>query len=229
MKAYKAVLIILGIILVDQVLKIYVKTHFAMEESYPLTGWFRLLFVENEGMAFSMKFPGVWGKLLLSTFRLLAAAGGIWYIRKLIKDNAHWGFITAASMILAGAVGNMIDGCFYGVIFSASTPYQVAEFMPAGGGYTGFMQGHVVDMLKFTFYQGILPEWVPFMGGKYWEFFAPIFNVADAAITTGVFIILIFQGVFFKEEKKEEEKEVPVDKQLKDDGSLDMPPAESEA
>lgn len=217
MKGYKAVLLILIIILVDQFSKVYVKTHFALEESYTVTSWFRLLFVENAGMAFGMKFPGVWGKLLLSTFRLLAAGLGIWYIRKLVKDKAHWGFITAASMILAGAIGNMIDGSFYGIIFSESSPYQVAQIFPKDGGYAGLMQGHVVDMLKFTFYQGVLPQWVPFWGGTYFDFFAPIFNIADSAITVGVFIILIFQGVFFKEDEKKEE--VNPDKQLIDDGN----------
>lgn len=202
MKAYKAAILIIVILLIDQVIKIWVKTHMVLGQEFIITNWFRIHFTENPGMAFGMVLPGVWGKLFLSAFRLVAVAGGIWYLGKVIKEGAHWGFVTAVSMILAGAIGNMIDGTFYGVIFSESYT-QVAQFMPEGGGYSGWMQGLVVDMLWFPLYHGFFPEWVPIWGGDYFEFFRFIFNIADASITIGVVIILLFQGVFFAHEAED--------------------------
>ncbi len=198
MKGYKAAIIILSIILIDQATKIWVKSNMMLSQEYIITDWFRIHFTENPGMAFGMMLPGVWGKLFLSIFRLFAVVGGVWYLRKIIYEKAHWAFVTAASMVLAGAMGNMIDGTFYGVIFSESH-HQVAQLFPAEGGYSGWMQGLVVDMLWFPLFHGFWPEWVPFVGGDYFEFFRFIFNIADAAITTGVIIILLFQGVFFKD------------------------------
>lgn len=198
MKGYKAAIIILSIILIDQATKIWVKSNMMLSQEYIITDWFRIHFTENPGMAFGMMLPGVWGKLFLSIFRLFAVVGGVWYLRKIIYEKAHWAFVTAASMVLAGAMGNMIDGTFYGVIFSESH-HQVARLFPAEGGYSGWMQGLVVDMLWFPLFHGFWPEWVPFVGGDYFEFFRFIFNIADAAITTGVIIILLFQGVFFKD------------------------------
>jgi len=202
MKGYKAAIIILSIILIDQATKIWVKSNMMLSQEYIITDWFRIHFTENPGMAFGMMLPGVWGKLFLSIFRLFAVVGGVWYLRKIIYEKAHWGFVTAASMVLAGAMGNMIDGTFYGVIFSESH-HQVAQLFPAEGGYSGWMQGLVVDMLWFPLFHGFWPEWVPFVGGDYFEFFRFIFNIADAAITTGVIIILLFQGVFFKDNPEE--------------------------
>jgi signal peptidase II len=198
MKGYKAAIIIVSIILIDQATKIWVKSNMMLSQEYIITDWFRIHFTENPGMAFGMMLPGVWGKLFLSIFRLFAVVGGVWYLRKIIYEKAHWAFVTAASMVLAGAMGNMIDGTFYGVIFSESH-HQVAQLFPAEGGYSGWMQGLVVDMLWFPLFHGFWPEWVPFVGGDYFEFFRFIFNIADAAITTGVIIILLFQGVFFKD------------------------------
>ncbi len=203
MKPYKVFLIILAVLILDQAVKIWVKMHMVMGEELVVTNWFRMHFTENPGMAFGMVLPGVWGKLFLSTFRLAAVAGGIWYILHLLKTKAHWGFVTACSMILAGAIGNMIDGAFYGMIFSESYG-RVAEVFPKGGGYAGFLQGHVVDMLWFPLYHGFFPSWLPFWGGEYFEFFRPVFNVADSSITTGVFIILAFQKYFFVEETSNE-------------------------
>jgi signal peptidase II len=202
MKGYKAAIIILSIILIDQATKIWVKSNMMLSQEYIITDWFRIHFTENPGMAFGMMLPGVWGKLFLSIFRLFAVVGGVWYLRKIIYEKAHWAFVTAASMVLAGAMGNMIDGTFYGVIFSESH-HQVAQLFPAEGGYSGWMQGLVVDMLWFPLFHGFWPEWVPFVGGDYFEFFRFIFNIADAAITTGVIIILLFQGVFFKDNPEE--------------------------
>lgn len=208
MKPYKAALIIIVVILLDQALKIWVKTNMMIcygcpQGEFKVLGldWFRIHFTENPGMAFGMVLPGVFGKLFLSVFRLVAVTGGIWYLRKIIKENAHWGFVTAVSLILAGAIGNMIDGTFYGVIFSDSN-FKVAEVFPHSGGYAGWMQGLVVDMLWFPLFQGYFPDWVPFWGGQHFEFFRFIFNIADAAITTGVFIILIFQKWFFVEKEE---------------------------
>ena len=144
--------------------------------------------------------------MFLSVFRLVAVIGGGWYLVHLIRTKAHWGFITACSLILAGAIGNMIDGAFYGMMFSDSNGGQVAQMFPKGGGYAGFMQGQVVDMLWFPLVHGFFPHWVPIWGGEYFEFFRPVFNVADSAITSGVFVILIFQKYFFVEEVKQEDK-----------------------
>jgi len=203
MKPYKAFLIILAVLIVDQAVKIWVKTHMVMGEEIMIANWWRLHFTENPGMAFGMVLPGVWGKLFLSTFRLAAVAGGIWYVLHLLKTKAHWGFVTACSMILAGAIGNMIDGAFYGMVFSDSYG-KVAEFLPKGGGYAGFLHGQVVDMMWFPMFHGFFPNWMPFWGGEYFEFFRPVFNIADSAITSGVFIILLFQQYFFVEESSKD-------------------------
>jgi signal peptidase II len=192
---------VLFIILFDQALKIWVKTNMMLGQEFVIANWFRIHFTENPGMAFGMVLPGVWGKLFLSGFRLVAVIGGIWYLTRIIKEKAHWGFTLAVSMILAGAIGNMIDGTFYGVIFSDSY-HGVAKVFPAEGGYSGWMQGLVVDMLWFPLFHGFFPNWLPIWGGEYFEFFRFIFNIADAAITVGVFIILIFQKQFFAHENE---------------------------
>lgn len=202
MKTYKPFLLILFILLVDQGSKIWVKTHMALYQNETITNWFHIYFVENEGMAFGMVLPGLLGKLFLSGFRLIAVFGGAWYLRKLVIEKKHWGFITAVSMVLAGAIGNMIDGTFYGLIFTDSH-YRVAEMFPKGGGYGQFLTGKVVDMLHFPLINGTFPTWFPIWSGEQFTFFSPIFNVADAAITTGVFAILIFQGSFFVEQDAE--------------------------
>ena len=167
-----------------------------LEDQIMITHWFRIHFVENTGMAFSMELPGRWGPILLRIFRLTAVIAGIFYIKDLFSKKPHWGFVTACCIILAGAVGNLIDGAFYGFLFSDSFG-KVAQFLPKGGGYAGFMQGDVVDMLRFPLYHGILPNWVPFWGGQYFEFFNAIFNISDAAIFIGVMLIIIFQKQFF--------------------------------
>ncbi len=206
MKSYKVILIILAVLVVDQAVKIWAKTHMLMGEEIVITNWWRLHFTENPGMAFGMVLPGVSGKLFLSIFRLAAVIGGGWYVVHLLRTKAHWGFVVACSLILAGAIGNMIDGAFYGLMFSDSYGGSVAQLFPKGGGYAGFLQGHVVDMMWFPLFHGFFPSWVPIWGGEYFEFFRPVFNVADSAITSGVFVILVFQKYFFVEETENEQE-----------------------
>ena len=201
MKPYKVFLIIICILILDQSLKFWVKTHMLMGEERIITNWFRLHFTENPGMAYGLVLPGVWGKLLLSLFRLAATIGGGWYITHLLKQRAHWGFVAACSMILAGAIGNMLDGAFYGLIFDDSFG-KVATLFPKGGGYAGFLHGHVVDMLWFPLFHGFFPDWVPVWGNEYFEFFRPVFNIADTSITLGVITIIAFQRTFFREEQQ---------------------------
>ncbi len=201
MKGRNVFLIICLVVIADQVLKIYVKTHFHAGESHAIVGsWFQLYFIENEGMAYGWKFGGEWGKLLLTLFRLAAVIFGVFYIRKIIQQKYHPGFIICAALIFAGALGNLIDSMFYGMIFQDSSPfsYNVAQIFPAHG-YAGFLHGKVVDMLYFPIIQNAhFPAWVPFWGGEDFIFFRPIFNLSDAAISTGIITILIFQKRYFK-------------------------------
>ena len=157
----------------------------------------QIYFVENEGMAMGMKFGGDWGKMILTLFRLVAVLFGVYYIRKIATRGDHWGFVTCAALIFAGALGNLIDSLFYGLIFERSTYEHVARLFPAHG-YAGFLQGQVVDMLYFPMIRTHLPGWVPFFGGKEFEFFADIFNIADASISVGVICILVFRQRFLR-------------------------------
>lgn len=197
-----ALAVIFGVLVADQVIKIYVKTHFYLGEEYTILPWFRIHFTENAGMAFGYEFGGTWGKLLLSLFRIGAAVFGVWYLRDIIRKKMHPGYIAAIGFIFAGAVGNIIDSMFYGVCFTDSA-MGPALFMPAEGGYESFLHGRVVDMFYFPLAEGKFPGWVPFWGNEHFIFFRPVFNLADAAITTGVLIILLFQKKFFKPEVKE--------------------------
>jgi signal peptidase II len=203
---------VLLIIAADQTLKIWVKTHmplshptdFYLAPVTPYDNGIHLLgdkaqiyFVENEGMAMGMKFGGDWGKMILTLFRLVAVLFGVYYIRKIATRGDHWGFVTCAALIFAGALGNLIDSLFYGLIFERTTYEHVARLFPAHG-YTGFLQGQVVDMLYFPMIRTHFPGWVPFFGGKEFEFFADIFNIADASISVGVICILVFRQRFFR-------------------------------
>lgn len=199
-----------SLIIIDQIVKIYVKTHMYMGEDIPLIGeWCRLHFVENQGFAFGMSFGGKIGKIGLSLFRLLAAGGILWFILHSIKKGTRTPFVICLSLILVGAVGNIIDSCFYGLIFNESI-YNLAQLFPAEGGYAPFLQGRVVDMFYFPIIDSTWPEWVPIKGGQPLVFFNAIFNVADAAITVGA-IWLIIDQLFFSTKKSEEtETEQPV-------------------
>ena len=167
-------------------------------EEYKILDWFYIHFTENNGMAFGMEFGGNWGKVLLSLFRIVFVGFIISYILKLIRKNADKILITSSSLILAGALGNIVDGVFYGVLFSESY-HQLASFLPEGGGYAPLFFGKVVDMFYFPIFKGYLPEWIPFWGGDYFVFFRPVFNIADAAISIGVGLIIIFQKRVMKE------------------------------
>ncbi|HJV20071.1 MAG TPA: lipoprotein signal peptidase [Sediminibacterium sp.] len=201
MKAKQVVLLILAVIFIDQASKFYIKlNYFAGEEHLVLGTWFRLHFVENEGMAWGWKFGGGFGKIALTLFRLVAVIWGSFLLRDFIRRKYHRGFIVCASLIYAGALGNLIDSLFYGLIFEYSNPFtqNVATLLPATGGYAGFLHGKVVDMLYFPIITNAhYPAWVPFVGGEEFEFFRPVFNIADAAISAGVIAILIFQNKFF--------------------------------
>ncbi len=208
-KGYLVALLVLVVLIIDQASKFYIKTHFEYNEDVLMFGqnWARLHFVENEGMAFGITFDWLYGKLLLSLFRIVMVAGLVYYIRALIQAKVPTGFVLSVGLITAGALGNIIDSAFYGMIFSSS-PYHggLAEVVPFGQGYGTFLHGKVVDMLYFPMKYFEMPEW---LGGGSWLFFSPIFNVADASITSGVLSILLFQRKFFKEGYGEVQAVVP--------------------
>ena len=196
-----AVLVIL-IIFLDQWSKIWVKTHMMIGESFPLfkgIDWFQIHFIENNGMAFGWEISeSIWGKLFLSCFRLIAIGGFVYWIYKLAIDTSKsLGLVVCVSLLLAGALGNLLDSLFYGLIFNESFG-QIAVLYPENGGYAPFLRGKVVDMLYFPLFDGYFPENIPFIGGGYYSFFNAIFNIADASISTGAITLLIFQKKFFK-------------------------------
>ncbi len=209
-QGYKVAILIFLVLLIDQSLKIYIKTHFEYNEDYAILGldWARLHFVENEGMAFGITFDWAYGKLILSLFRILMVAGLIWYMRMLMAAKAPKGFVYSVGLITAGALGNIIDSAIYGLIFTSSYHNgMLAEMVPIGQGYGAFLHGKVVDMLYFPIKYFELPTW---LGGGGFLFFSPIFNIADASITTGVLSILLFQRKFFTSELQKEAEPVLV-------------------
>ncbi|TND10413.1 MAG: signal peptidase II [Bacteroidetes bacterium] len=203
------------VLLFDQALKIYVKTHFRLGEEYHVSGdWFIIHFTENPGMAFGLELGGDWGKMALSIFRLLAvtAIGYAGWLQ--IKKGTSRLMLVCIALIFAGALGNIIDSCFYGMMFSESDYFEAAKFMPAEGGYAGFLHGRVVDMFYFPVIEGHFPGWFPFWGGEEFIFFRPVFNVADASISVGVILLIIFQKRLFgkkKETKEEKAEEKPAE------------------
>lgn len=195
--------VIFILVLLDQWLKIWVKTHFVLGQQVPVLGeWFSLYFIENEGMAFGISFGRNFGKLLLSLLRIVLVVFLCWYIHHLIKTQRINNLIlTIFCLIVAGALGNIIDSLFYGILFSESTPLSVATFFPNGGGYAPFFHGRVVDMFYFKLFK--IPDGFPLWGGQY--FFPAIFNIADSCVTVGVFMLLIFSKRIFKDTEHKEQ------------------------
>ena len=206
-KGRLAALIIVAILLVDQAIKIWVKTSMTLHESIHITDWFYITFIENMGMAFGMQLGS---KIVLSLFRVIAIGVLGYYIRNQVRQNAHTGYIVCLAMVLAGAAGNLIDCMFYGLIFNESSPNYLSYFVPFGTGYAPFLMGKVVDMFYFPLIETEWPTWMPFVGGEHFVFFSPVFNFADACISVSVVWLLLF----YREEiskisvKKEEEKSV---------------------
>ena len=206
-------IVVFLVLLLDQVLKIWVKTHMEYGEEFGILGlsWARIHFVENKGMAFGLSLGGEWGKLGLRVFRLIAVGFLIYIIRSLIKSKETIGVIFSFSLILAGALGNILDSAFYGIIFS-ETPYHggLATMFPQGGGYASFLHGKVVDMLYFPLIDSHFPEWFPIWGGQRFQFFRPVFNISDAAISSGVISLVLFHHRIFKSGKEDEKQQETV-------------------
>ena len=185
-----AMAIVALVVIADQALKIWVKTHFAWGEDVEITPWWHLKFIENNGMAYGMTF---FNKLVLSLFRTFAIGAISWYIWRVVKSGLYSrGYVVCLAMILAGAAGNLIDCLFYGLVFDASTPFSVAGFVPFGTGYSSFLHGKVVDMFYFPIIRTTYPDWMPMVGGDDFVFFSPIFNFADSCISVGVAALLLF-------------------------------------
>jgi len=209
--AWKATILVIIILLIDQILKFWIKTNMFIGQDFPVFGsWFQILFVENPGMAFGWEIGGKAGKIFLSLFRLAAIAVIIWYVRMLIREKAPQGFIICVSLILAGAIGNMIDCAFYGLIFDTGTTFNTelgiyvsySGVSQLSGGYAPFLHGCVVDMLSFPILRGTYPDWFPFKAGESFLFFRPVFNIADSAVTIGVFSIVLFYWSYLKKTSK---------------------------
>lgn len=205
-------LTLLAVLFIDQFIKIYVKLHYAFREQTRVADWFYIHFTENPGMAFGFEFGGESGKLMLSVFRILACVGGAFYIRYIIRQKEHPGFVLAVSLILAGALGNILDSAFYGLIFDRGMTFDAmtGEYVPYYGlaelsskGYASPMYGCVVDMFYFPIWNGNLPNWIPIWGGEHFEFFQPVFNFADLSISVGVAVIILFHRKFSKKHTAE--------------------------
>lgn len=196
------VILATAILLVDQIVKLLVKTHMQIREDIPIFDWFHIHFIENEGFAFGIALGGTAGKIVLTLVRLAASIFILWLIARLIRRDGRRSLIYCLTLIVAGAVGNLIDSCFYGLIFNESY-YSVATLFPPEGSYGHFLQGRVVDMFYFPLFEFDWPQWIPFIGGQHFEFFNAIFNVADAAISIGVVWLAIDQ-IFLAPDKKKE-------------------------
>lgn len=191
-----SLLIIFSVLLIDQMIKVAVKTNMYFHESIHVTDWFYIYFTENNGMAFGME---LFGKLFLTSFRIIAVGLIGWYLMKIIKRGAKTGYIICVSLILTGALGNIIDSVFYGILFNESTHSSIANFMPAEGGYSTLFYGKVVDMFYFPIIDTTWPTWIPMIGGGHFIFFSPIFNFADAAISCGIIALLLFYSKYLNE------------------------------
>jgi signal peptidase II len=215
----KALIVIFCVLIADQALKIWVKTHMLRNEAINIFGsWFQIHFIENSGMAFGMEFSGIYGKIFLSLFRIFVVVGLGYVLYLEIKKKAHPGLIISGALIFAGAIGNIIDSAFYGLIFTQSNEWELAKMFPAHG-YADFLHGSVVDMLYFPLIHGRFPHWFPIWGGEDFEFFRPVFNIADSSITIGVSMILIFQKKFFY---KESEKQVDIPQEINSENNHEI-------
>ena len=204
MSLKKASIVVIIILLIDQISKIYIKTHFVLNEDVTIFSWFKIAFVENDGMAWGAKLSDFFtfisdqsAKLILTLFRIIAVTGIGFWLLDVIKKQKSKTLIFAIALIFAGALGNIIDSVFYGILFGDSNG-QIASFLPEEGGYASVFYGKVVDMLHFPLWSGVLPEWLPIIGGNYVSFFDPVFNVADVAISTGIGILIVFNKKAFK-------------------------------
>ncbi len=209
MSLKKSIYLIIIILLIDQISKIYIKTHFALQESIEVFTWFKIFFIENDGMAWGTKISDFvsfiddrTAKVTLTVFRIIAIFGIGYWLNDAAKKQSPKVLILAIALIFAGALGNIIDSVFYGVLFNDSHG-QVATFLPELGGYDSLLHGKVVDMLYFPLWEGYLPEWIPFKGGEYFTFFNPVFNIADMAISTGFIMLIVFNKKAFAKKKAE--------------------------
>lgn len=200
-------LIVVGILLIDQLIKIWVKTNMTLHEQIEILSWFKIVFIENNGMAYGME---IGSKLVLSLFRVVAISLLGYYMVGQVRLQARWGYLVCLSMILAGAVGNLVDSMFYGLVFNASSEFYTSYFVPFGSGYAPFLMGKVVDMFYFPLIVTTWPDWVPVVGGNPYVFFSPVFNFADSSISVGVVVLLLFyrkeiSEISFKKNTKADE------------------------
>ena len=195
-KGQLSALIVIGVLVIDQIIKIWVKTNMYWHESIKITDWFYIYFTENNGMAFGMEF---FDKFFLTGFRIIAAIAITWMLIQYSKKDYKTGFLVCVSLILAGAVGNIIDCILYGEIFSESTHSAISTWVPFGEGYSSLFYGKVVDMFYFPLIETNWPEWMPFVGGEHFVFFSPIFNFADAAISCGIIAMILFYGKYLSD------------------------------
>ncbi len=203
MSLKKSIVVIVIILLIDQISKVYVKTHFQLQESIKIFNWFQIYFIENDGMAWGTKISDFLtfiddrtAKVALTLFRIVAIYGIGYWLYNVTKNNRPRVLILAIALIFAGALGNILDSVFYGILFNDSA-LEVASFLPQEGGYDSLLHGKVVDMLYFPLWSGRLPEWIPFKGGQYFTFFEPVFNIADVAISTGFIMLIVFNKKAF--------------------------------